>query len=111
MVFTLRWVQSAVSNKALELLNAEALDFGSTAGAALIGRAGGDHSVDYVFPHPEWTALVTQEDPPIQAVTDLHGQRVAVTRGINPHVLLIRALAEAELSERDVKPMLLQPAD
>ncbi len=108
-----RWVQSAGSNKALEFLNAESLDFGSTAGAAaLIGRAGGNpiRSV-YVFSHPEWTALVTRGDSPIQAVADLRGQRVAVTRGTDPHVFLIRALAEAGLSERDVKLVLLQHAD
>ncbi len=108
-----RWVQSAGSNKALEFLNAESLDFGSTAGAAaLIGRAGGNpvRSV-YVFSHPEWTALVTRGDSPIQTVADLRGQRIAVTRGTDPHIFLIRALAEAGLSERDVKLVLLQHAD
>lgn len=108
-----RWVQSAGSNKALEFLNAGSLDFGSTAGAAaLIGRAGGNpiRSV-YVFSHPEWTALVTRGDSPVRTVADLRGQRVAVTRGTDPHIFLIRALAEAGLSERDVKLVLLQHAD
>ncbi len=108
-----RWVQSAGSNKALEFLNAGSLDFGSTAGAAaLIGRAGGNpiRSV-YVFSHPEWTALVTQRDSPIRTVADLRGQRIAVTRGTDPHIFLIRALAGAGLSERDVKLVLLQHAD
>ena len=108
-----RWVQSAGSNKALEFLNAGSLDFGSAAGAAaLIGRAGSNpiRSV-YVFSHPEWTALVTLGDSPIRTVADLRGQRVAVTRGTDPHTFLIRALAEAGLSERDVKLVLLQHAD
>ena len=108
-----RWVQSAGSNKALEFLNAGSLDFGSAAGAAaLIGRAGSNpiRSV-YVFSHPEWTALVTLGDSPIRTVADLRGQRVAVTRGTDPHIFLIRALAEAGLSERDVKLVLLQHAD
>ncbi len=110
---TVRWVQSAGSNKALEFLNAGSLDFGSAAGAAaLIGRAGGNpiRSV-YVFSHPEWTALVTRGDSPVRIVADLRGQRVAVTRGTDPHIFLIRALAEAGLSERDVKLVLLQHAD
>ena len=34
-----RWVQTLGSNKALEFLNAEAIDFGSTAGAAALGVA------------------------------------------------------------------------
>ena len=108
-----RWVQSAGSNKALEFLNAGSLDFGSTAGAAaLIARANGNplRSV-YVFSKPEWTALVTKAESAIRTVADLRGQRVAVTRGTDPHIFLVRALAEAGLSERDVKLVLLQHAD
>ncbi len=33
---SIRWVQSAGSNKALEFLNASSIDFGSTAGAAAL---------------------------------------------------------------------------
>jgi sulfonate transport system substrate-binding protein len=108
-----RWVQSAGSNKALEFLNAGSLDFGSTAGAAaLIARVNGNplKSV-YVFSRPEWTALVTQGGSAIQAVADLKGQRVAVTRGTDPHIFLVRALAGAGLTEKDVKLVLLQHAD
>ncbi len=110
---TIRWVQSAGSNKALEFLNAGSLDFGSTAGAAaLIGKVNGNpiKSV-YVFSRPEWTALVTQGGSRIKTVTDLKGQRVAVTRGTDPHIFLVRALAEAGMSEKDVKLVLLQHAD
>lgn len=110
---TIRWVQSAGSNKALEFLNAGSLDFGSTAGAAaLIGKVNGNPIKSiYVFSQPEWTALVTQRDSPIKTVADLKGQRIAVTRGTDPHIFLVRALAEAGLSERDVKLVLLQHAD
>ena len=109
----IRWVQSAGSNKALEFLNAGSLDFGSTAGAAaLIGKVNGNplRSI-YVFSRPEWTALVTGADSPITTVANLKGQRVAVTRGTDPHIFLVRALAEAGLTEKDVKLVLLQHAD
>jgi sulfonate transport system substrate-binding protein len=108
-----RWVQSAGSNKALEFLNAGSLDFGSTAGAAaLIAKVNGNplRSI-YVFSRPEWTALVTMPDSSIKTVADLKGQRVAVTRGTDPHIFLVRALAEAGLSEKDVKLVLLQHPD
>lgn len=109
----IRWVMSAGSNKALEFLNAGSLDFGSTAGAAaLIGRINGNPiRTIYVFSRPEWTALVTQANSPIKTVADLKGQRVAVTRGTDPHIFLVRALAEAGLSEKDVKLVLLQHPD
>jgi sulfonate transport system substrate-binding protein len=109
----IRWVQSAGSNKALEFLNAGSLDFGSSAGAAaLIAKVNGNplRSI-YVYSRPEWTALVTQANSPIKTVADLKGQRIAVTRGTDPHIFLIRALAEAGLSDKDVKLVLLQHAD
>jgi sulfonate transport system substrate-binding protein len=110
---SVRWVQTLGSNKALEFLNAGSLDFGSTAGAAaLIGRINGNpiKSV-YVYSRPEWTALVTRKDTGIATVADLKGKRVAVTRGTDPHIFLVRALQEAKLTERDVKLVLLQHPD
>ncbi|WP_320202652.1 aliphatic sulfonate ABC transporter substrate-binding protein [Agrobacterium rosae] len=107
------WVQSAGSNKALEFLNASSLDFGSTAGAAaLIGRINGNpiKSV-YVYSKPEWTALVTRKDTGITKVEELKGKSIAVTRGTDPHIFLVRALADAGLTEKDVTLVLLQHAD
>lgn len=110
---TIRWVQSAGSNKALEFLNAGSLDFGSTAGAAaLIGKINRNPIKSiYVYSRPEWTALVTRPDTGIKTVADLKGKTVAVTRGTDPHIFLVRALAANGLTEKDVKLVLLQHAD
>jgi sulfonate transport system substrate-binding protein len=107
------WVQSAGSNKALEFLNAGSIDFGSTAGsAALVARINGNPIKSiYVYSRPEWTALVTTKDSKIKTVADLKGKRVAVTRGTDPHIFLVRALLGAALSEKDITPVLLQHAD
>jgi sulfonate transport system substrate-binding protein len=107
------WVQSAGSNKALEFLNAGSIDFGSTAGsAALVARINGNPIKSiYVYSRPEWTALVTTRDSGITTVADLKGKRVAVTRGTDPHIFLVRALLGAGLSEKDITPVLLQHAD
>jgi sulfonate transport system substrate-binding protein len=108
-----RWVQTLGSNKALEFLNAGSIDFGSTAGAAaLIGKVNGNPIKSiYVYSRPEWTALVTGKDSTIAKVEDLKGKRVAVTRGTDPHIFLVRALQEAKLTEKDVKLVLLQHPD
>jgi sulfonate transport system substrate-binding protein len=110
---TVRWVQSLGSNKALEFLNAGSIDFGSTAGAAaLIGKINGNPIKSiYVYSRPEWTALVTMPNSPIHTVADLKDQRIAVTRGTDPHIFLVRALATAGLTEHDVKLVLLQHPD
>src|SRR5579872_3563154 len=107
------WVQSAGSNKALEFLNAGSIDFGSTAGsAALVAKINGNPIKSiYVYSRPEWTALVTTKDSRIATVADLKGKRVAVTRGTDPHIFLVRALLDAGLSEKDITPVLLQHPD
>jgi len=107
------WVQSAGSNKALEFLNAGSIDFGSTAGsAALVAKINGNPIKSiYVYSRPEWTALVTGKDSRIASVADLKGKRVAVTRGTDPHIFLVRALLDAGLTEKDITPVLLQHPD
>jgi sulfonate transport system substrate-binding protein len=109
----IRWVQTLGSNKALEFLSAGSIDFGSTAGAAaLVGKINGNPIKSiYVYSRPEWTALVTRKDTAINKVADLKGKRVAVTRGTDPHIFLVRALQGAGLTERDITPVLLQHPD
>jgi sulfonate transport system substrate-binding protein len=110
---SIRWVQSLGSNKALEFLNASSIDFGSTAGsAALLAKINGNPIKSiYVYSQPEWTALVTRKDTTIAGIADLKGKRVAVTRGTDPHIFLVRALLSVGLSEKDIQPVLLQHPD
>jgi sulfonate transport system substrate-binding protein len=109
----IEWVLSQGSNKALEFLSARSIDFGSTAGAAaLLGRANGNPiKAIYVYSRPEWTALVAPEKSPIATVADLKGKKIAVTRGTDPHIFLLRALALNGMGERDVKIVPLQHPD
>ena len=110
---TIRWVQTLGSNKALEFLNASSIDFGSTAGsAALVSKINGNPIKSiYVYSRPEWTALVTRKDTTIAKIEDLKGKRVAVTRGTDPHIFLVRALQSVKLTEKDITPVLLQHPD
>ena len=54
---------------------------------------------------------MTTKDSPIQKVADLKGKRVAVTRGTDPHIFLLRALDRFGMSERDINMVLLQHPD
>jgi sulfonate transport system substrate-binding protein len=109
----LRWVLSLGSNKALEFLRGGSIDFGSTAGsAAIVARAGGvPIKAIYVYSKPEWTALVTRKDSGIGRIEDLKGKSIAVTRGTDPHIFLLRALDTKGLTENDVSAILLQHPD
>jgi sulfonate transport system substrate-binding protein len=108
-----KWVFSAGSNKANELVSSNASDFGSTAGAAaLLARTNGvPLKTVYVYSKPEWTALVVPKGSPIKAVADLKGKKIAVTRGTDPFFFLLRSLKEAGLSQSDVEIVNLQHAD
>ncbi|WP_239454415.1 aliphatic sulfonate ABC transporter substrate-binding protein [Bacillus suaedaesalsae] len=107
------WVQSLGSNKALEFLNSNSVDFGSTAGAAALiakSKAAPIESV-YIYSKPEWTALVTQGSSPISKVSDLKGKKVAATLGTDPYIFLLRSLAEEGLKPSDVEIVNLQHGD
>ncbi|MDV3275840.1 ABC transporter substrate-binding protein, partial [Mycobacterium avium subsp. hominissuis] len=87
------WVLSQGSNKANEGLRSKALDFGSTGGSpALLARANGTpiKTVD-VYARGEWTALVVAKNSPINAVADLKGKKVAVTKGTDPYFFLLQS--------------------
>ena len=104
------WVKTVSSSNALQFLNANSINFGSTAGsAALIAKINGNpiKSV-YVYSRPEWTALVTTKDSKINKVEDLKGKKVAMVRGTDPHIFAVRALLAAGLSDKDVTPVLVQ---
>jgi sulfonate transport system substrate-binding protein len=105
-----RWVQTNSSANALQFLNAGSIDFGSTAGsAALVARINGNPVKSiYVYSRPEWTALVTSKDSAIDKVPDLKGRKVAMVRGTDPHIFLVRALYAAGLTDKDIIPVLVQ---
>lgn len=109
----IEWVLSQGSNKALEFLNSNSVDFGSSAGAAaLISKSNGAPIKNvYIYSKPEWTALVTNPDSNIKTVKDLEGKKVAATLGTDPYIFLLRALNEEGVSIDDVEVVNLQHGD
>lgn len=108
-----KWTLSQGSNRALEYLSANSIDFGSTAGlAAVLSRANGNpiKSV-YVYSRPEWTALLVPKDSPIKTVADLKGKKIAATKGTDPYLFLLRTLKVNGLKKSDVEIVHLQHAD
>jgi len=110
---SIKWVFSAGSNRALEYLNANSIDIGSSAGlAALLARANGAPiRAPYIFSRPEWTALVVRKESTIRTVADLRGKKVAATKGTDPYLFLLRALKTAGLKRSDIEHVGLQHAD
>lgn len=109
----IKWVLSQGSNRALEFLAADAVDFGSTAGlAAVLAKANGNPiKTVYVYSKPEWTALVVAKDSPIKSIEDLKGRKVAATKGTDPYLFLLRSLNDKGLAKTDIQHVHLQHAD
>jgi sulfonate transport system substrate-binding protein len=107
------WTLSAGSNKANEYLRSDAIDFGSTAGAAaLLAKANGSAiQTVYIYSKPEWTAIVVPKDSPITSLDQLRGKKIAATKGTDPYFFLLRSLGTAGLSQKDVEIINLQHAD
>lgn len=111
--FTVEWILSAGSSKAIENLNAEALDIASSAGAAAVAaRANGVALTTIgVFSQPNWASIVVGKDSTIASVADLKGKKIAAASGTDPYFHLLQSLAEAGLSASDVEIVNLIHAD
>ena len=109
----IKWVFSAGSNRALEYLNGNSIDIGSSAGlAALLARANGTPiRTPYIFSRPEWTALVVPKHSAIRSLADLKGKKIAATKGTDPYLFLLRSLQLAGLKRSDIEHVSLQHAD
>ncbi|EPO4036146.1 aliphatic sulfonate ABC transporter substrate-binding protein [Acinetobacter baumannii] len=109
----IKWVFSQGSNRSLEYLNSNSIDFASTAGlAAVLSRANGSPiKTIYVQSQPEWTALVVAKNSPIKSLKDLKGKKIAATKGTDPFLFTLQALETVGLSKRDVQLVHLQHPD
>ena len=109
----IKWVYSAGSSNALNFLQGNAIDFGSTAGsAALLSRANGNPvKAIYIYEQPEWTALVVGKDSTARSITDLKGKKIAAQKGTDPYFFLLRTLAQAGLTQADIQYVNLPHAD
>jgi sulfonate transport system substrate-binding protein len=99
------WVYSAGSSNALNFLQGNAVDFGSTAGAAaLLSRANGNPiRTVYIYEQPEWTALVVGKDSTITDPKQLKGKKVAAQKGTDPYFFILRTLAANGMSQADIQ--------
>jgi sulfonate transport system substrate-binding protein len=110
---SIKWVYSAGSSNALNFLQANSIDFGSTAGsAALLSRANGNPiKAIYIYEQPEWTALVVAKDSTAKSIADLKGKKIAAQKGTDPYFFLLRTLQQAGLSQADIQYVNLPHAE
>lgn len=112
--FDVQWIEFPAGPQLLEGLNVGSVDFGTTGETPPIFAQAAGANLVYVAnepPAPKGEAILVKAGSPIQSVADLKGKTVALNKGSNVHYLLVRALEEAGLSIRDIKPVYIKPGD
>lgn len=107
---TVKWVFSRGSNNSLEFLNSGASNFALTSSvSSLVARSNGQPVkaiLNYAW--AEGSGFVVLPNSPIQAVKDLKGKKIAVTKGTDPYFYLLRSLDANGLEPSDVEIVHLQ---
>jgi aliphatic sulfonates family ABC transporter substrate-binding protein len=108
------WVEFNSGPPIMEALNANGIDFAYTGDAPPIFAQAAGVAFVYVGYQPNNgrnEGLLVRKDSPAQAIPDLKGKRVGVTRGSSAHNFLLQALTKNGLTLGDVQVSYLQPPD
>ncbi|MFJ3451029.1 aliphatic sulfonate ABC transporter substrate-binding protein [Pseudomonas sichuanensis] len=109
-----QWIEFPAGPQMLEALNIGSLDIGSTGDIPPIFAQAAGADLLYIGaepPKPQAEVILVAKDSSISTVAALKGKRIALQKGSSAHNLVLRALAKAGLSIRDVQPVYLAPAD
>ncbi|MDE1186561.1 MAG: sulfonate ABC transporter substrate-binding protein [Pantoea sp.] len=108
------WVEFPAGPQMLEGLNVGSIDLAATGDAPPAFAQAAKADLVYLAhspANPKTEAIVVPNDSPIKSVADLKGKRVGLNKGSDVNYLLVKALEEAGLSYKDIKPVYLPPAD
>ena len=108
------WIEFPAGPQMLEALNIGSLDIGSTGDIPPIFAQAAGADLLYIGaepPKPKAEVILVPKGSPVNSVAELKGKRIALQKGSSAHNLLLRSLAKAGLSIRDVQPVYLAPAD
>ena len=112
--WSVEWKKFVSGPPLMEALGAGAIDFGSAGETPPIFAQAAGAPLVYLgseAPSPAGEAILVLDKSPITTLAELKGRKVAFNKGSNVHYLYLRALEKAGLSQRDVTPVYLAPAD
>lgn len=111
---SVEWIEFPSGPPLLEALNAGGIDFGHTGDSPPIFAQAAGVPLVYVgasTPCPENSGIVVAKDSPIKTLADLKGRKIAFTKGSSAHTMILRALAQVDLTLADIEPAYLSAAD
>ncbi|MCE0763660.1 ABC transporter substrate-binding protein [Pseudonocardia kujensis] len=114
--YKVEWAQFPAAAPVLEALRGKAVDIGVAGDAPTLTALSSTDDIKIVaatkVPQQYGLSLIVPKDSPIRSVADLRGRTVSpTTQGSVGHYLLLQALKEAGLTDKDVTVSFLQPVD
>ena len=113
--YKIEWSQFAAAVNLHEALRAGAVDIGAANDSPTVTAIAGGSKIKVVAAWSnggKGTYLLVPKDSPIRTVADLKGKRISPsTRGSVAHYLVIGALKQASLSDKDVTLNFLSPTE
>ena len=110
-----QWSEFTSGLPLLEALNIGAIELSADVADAVppFALAAGAKLTYYAIetPSPLAQAIVVRKDSPIATVAQLKGQKIGFAKGAGAHNLLLEALAQQGLTNKDIEPAYLSPAD
>lgn len=102
-----KWHDITDPSSQLEALAAKSLDFSNSLNyvSAILAKANGNDIkiISSYSRFPKGISLVVKPDGSIKTVADLKGKKIALQKGTMLHEMLIRALAEVNLTTQDLE--------
>ena len=108
------WTEFTAGPVQLEALNVGSIDFGDVGEAPPIFAQAAGAPLAYVGvsrPRPQLEAVLVPEGSSLNSVAALKGKKVALNKGSNVHVFLVKLLEKHGLRYSDVQTVFLPPAD
>jgi aliphatic sulfonates family ABC transporter substrate-binding protein len=106
------WVEFPGGTQLLEAMQAGRIDLGVVGEGPPVVAQAARAPIVYLGaepPAPEDEAIIVPADSPIASVADLKGKTIALNKGANVELLLLRALEEAGLRADDVRIAFVPP--
>jgi sulfonate transport system substrate-binding protein len=110
----IEWTEFQAGPPLLEALNVGSIDIARTGDAPPVIAQAADAPLVYIggsAPKNKSSALLVQENSPIQSIADLRGKKVAFAKGSSANYLVVKVLETGGLTLKDVEPVFLSPAE
>lgn len=112
--YKIHWAEFPAAAPLAEALNAGAVDIGIIGDAPLLFALAAGAPLKAIAVNksdPYGTALLVVSESPLNSAADLKGKRIATGRGSIGHLVALKALEQAGLTEQDVEFRFLGPVD